>query len=156
MKKLFFAFLAFTLLFGCKDDDLSVQEQFDLDVTLIEDYLSENNIVDAIKDESGLFYRIDSVFAGNLHPVSTSLVSLAYEGRIMEDGTVFDSADAINPLKTQLFNLITGWQIGIPKFKRGESGTLYIPSGYAYGAIGNAVIPPNTILIFDIELLDFN
>lgn len=155
MKKLIFAIVAFTLLFGCKDDELSSQEQLDLDVALIETYLSDNGIT-ALKDGSGVFYAIDSVFAGDDHPTSSSLVSLAYEGRLMEDGTVFDSADAINPLKTNLFNLISGWQIGVPKFKKGESGTLYIPSGYAYGRTGTPTIAPNSVLIFDIELLDFN
>jgi len=155
MKKIIFTFLAFTLLFGCNDDELTTTEQLDLDITLIETYLSDNGIT-AIKDVSGLFYVVEDEGTGTDYPLGTSLVSLAYEGRLMEDGSVFDSADAVNPLKTNLFNLITGWQIGIPKFKKGGKGTLYIPSGYAYGQSGNAVIAPNSILIFDIELLDFN
>ena len=79
---------------------------------------------------------------------------MAYRGYLL-DGTEFDMATTINPLNINLSETIPGWRVGIPKFKKGGKGKLLIPSPFAYAnsPVGN--IPPNSILIFDIELLDF-
>lgn len=155
MKKIIFAFLTITLLFSCKEDDqLSFQEQLDADIIEIEQYLADNGIT-AIKDATGVFYKIDVEGSGNDYPTSVSTVSMAYTGKLM-DGSIFDSATSTTPLNIGLSNTIGGWQVGVPKYKKGGKGTLYIPSGYAYGSTGSLpVIEPNTILIFDIELLNF-
>ena len=155
MKQLILILLSIVFLASCDRDDPNkiFQEQLDVDVAEIQLFLSENNIT-ATKDPSGVFYKIDEEGSGD-HPSAGSFVSMAYEGRLM-DGTVFDSASLTNPLKSFLYNLITGWQIGVPKFKKGGKGTLYIPSGYAYGTSGTSGIPGNSVLIFDVELLDFN
>ncbi|NJN77920.1 MAG: hypothetical protein HC803_05960 [Saprospiraceae bacterium] len=60
------------------------------------------------------------------------------------------------PLEFGLNQVIRGWQIAIPMLQKGGKGTFYIPSGLAYGSRGaGGVIPPNAVLIFDVELLDF-
>lgn len=143
------------LVVSCQKDTLTFQEQLDIDLEVIETYLSDNGIT-AEKDATGVYYVIDEPGTGSEFPNSSSLLSMAYTGKLL-DGTVFDSADATNPLKINLFNTINGWQIGIPKFKKGGKGTLYIPSGYGYGVFGSgSVIPGNAVLIFDVEVLDFN
>jgi FKBP-type peptidyl-prolyl cis-trans isomerases 1 len=51
--------------------------------------------------------------------------------------------------------VIRGWDEGIALMKTGEKGTLIIPSALGYGAAGaGANIPPNSVLIFDVELLE--
>jgi FKBP-type peptidyl-prolyl cis-trans isomerase FkpA/FKBP-type peptidyl-prolyl cis-trans isomerase FklB len=50
--------------------------------------------------------------------------------------------------------LIKGWQIGIPLMKKGGKATFYVPSELGYGGNDMGAIPPNSILIFDIELID--
>jgi FKBP-type peptidyl-prolyl cis-trans isomerase len=47
-----------------------------------------------------------------------------------------------------------GWQIGIPMMKEGGKAKLLIPSQLGYGSSNLGVIPPNSVLIFDIELID--
>ncbi|MFK7771677.1 MAG: FKBP-type peptidyl-prolyl cis-trans isomerase [Saprospiraceae bacterium] len=155
MRNLILTFFAISILVSCDKDNLTFQEQLDIDVQIIETYLADNNI-SALSDQN-VYYVIDDEGSGSTYPLSSSLVSMAYSGKVMNgDGTIFDSRTSTNPLKTQLFNLISGWQVGIPKFKKGGKGTLYIPSGYGYGVLGSgSSIPGNSVLIFDIELLDF-
>jgi FKBP-type peptidyl-prolyl cis-trans isomerase FkpA len=155
MRNLILTLLAISMLFSCEEENLTFQEQLIIDADIIETFLSDNNIT--ALDDQGVYYVIEEEGIGSTYPVNSSLVSMAYSGSVMNgDGTIFDSATATNPLKTQLSNLISGWQVGIPKFKKGGKGTLYIPSGYGYGVFGSgSSIPGNSILIFDVELLDF-
>lgn len=155
MRNLILTLFAVSMLFSCKKDTVTFQEQLDIDIPIIEKYLSDNNIT-ALNDR-GVYYVIDEEGTGSDYPTTASLVSMAYSGKVMNgDGTIFDSAIPTNPLKIELFRLISGWQIGIPKFKKEGKGTLYIPSGYGYGVLGSgSAIPGNSILIFDIKLLDF-
>lgn len=154
MKNLIFVLLTFALLAGCKKDTVTYQEQLDIDIAIIENYLSDNGIT-AIKDNSGLFYVIDDEGIGTDFPSFNSSIVMAYSGNFL-DGNIFDSATTTNPLSSNLQSLIRGWQIGVPKFKKGGKGTLYIPSGLGYGSNGRGSIPGNSVLIFDIELLNFN
>lgn len=138
------------LLSACLGDDgdfLSVEEQFEIDLELIDDYLEENNIT-AIVDDSGLRYVINSTGNGDF-PEITDRVNVTYAGRLLSNEAQFDSNDSIS---FQLSGLIVGWQLGIPKIEEGGSATLYIPSAYGYGTRGQGSIPPNANLIFDITL----
>jgi FKBP-type peptidyl-prolyl cis-trans isomerase FkpA len=70
------------------------------------------------------------------------------------DGKVFDQS--VNGISFGLTQVITGWTLGLQKFKKGAVGKLIIPSPFAYGTSGaGADIPANTPLVFDIELVDF-
>lgn len=82
-------------------------------------------------------------------------VTINYTGALASDGTVFDSSVGRGePATFPLDNLIVGWQEGIPGMKVGETRRLFIPSDKGYGEAGSgANIPPNSDLIFDIELL---
>ena len=155
MRNLILTLFAVSMVFSCEKDVVTFQEQLDIDVPIIEQYLSDNNIT--ALSENGVYYVIEEEGTGSTYPTTNSFVSMAYSGTVMNgDGTVFDSRTSTNPLKIELNRLIVGWQIGIPKFKKGGKGTLYIPSGYGYGIRGSgSAIPGNSILIFDIELLDF-
>ena len=140
-----------TLMTGCSKDEefVSAQEQLERDIVIIDQYLLDNNIT-AIEHESGLRYVIDVEGTGQ-SPDINDQVRVNYEGRLLSSGSVFDSNEDIS---FPLTNVISGWQIGIPFFKEGGSGTLYIPSGWAYGRNGQNTIPGNAILIFDIDLLE--
>lgn len=128
------------------------KDQIDIDRQLILDYIAENNL-DMDETPEGIFYSIDSLGSGD-NPSYNSFVTMDYKGYYL-DGTVFDQSKVNDPLKYNLNNLIEGWIIGVQLFRRGDSGTLIIPSRYAYGSSGYASIPGNTVLAFDITLLDF-
>lgn len=94
---------------------------------------------------------------------SGDTVSMNYTGRL-QNGTVFDSNvdPKFNHVEPFIFNLgagqvIAGWDKGIVGMKVGEKKTLTIAPGDAYGANGiPGVIPPNSTLIFDVELVSIN
>jgi len=143
-------FLLLITITSCsKDDDLNQSEQLVLDVEKIENYLKEHNL-SAEKTTSGLYYIITEEGTGK-RPNSNSTVKVNYTGRLL-DGTQFDSNTATFPLA----NVIQGWQEGIPLFKAGGKGKLFIPSYIGYGVTGSSSIPPNSVLMFDIHLISVN
>jgi len=119
------------------------------DAKLIESYLSEKNI-SAEQDTSGLRYVIHANKGGS-KPTKDDCVEVKYKGQFLKDGKVFDQAEKVSfPLN----GVIPGWQYAIPMLGIGDSATFYIPSGLAYGPNGYpGAIPPDAILIFDVELL---
>ncbi len=133
---------------SCGDDTLSIEEQLKVDTGLIEDYLKSKNLT-AQKTSDGIYYIIQT--EGSVEkPKITTEVTVTYKGYFL-DGTVFDSA---TKAKFRLYDVIQGWQIGIPKFGRGGKGTLLIPSKYGYGSreINGRSF---AVLAFDIEVVDF-
>lgn len=116
----------------------------------IENYLDQNGLI-ANKTATGLYYIIAT--EGDMKkPDLCDNVFISYSGYFF-NGDVFDSSPGVS---FPLTNLIPAWQEGIPLFGKGGKGTLITPSYLAYGSQGAGnVIPPNTVLLFDIELLDF-
>lgn len=149
MKYLFLSFLAAFIWISCEGEQQQNVNWVKVDDQLIQDYLKENNIT-AEKHSSGLYYRIISEGDGK-HPNSTSTVLANYKGYLL-DGTVFDQGAGI---EFSLTRVIQGWQIGIPLIEKGGSAQLFIPSYYGYGIQAQGAIPRNSVLIFDVDLLDY-
>lgn len=147
----FFILLSFVLS-SCGDKTLSPEEQFQEDIRIIKQYLTDNNLT-ADSTTSGLHYFITTEGSGG-HPDLQSDVKVKYKG-YLTDGSVFDQTYGNETITFPLSNLIEGWQIGIPLLKKGGKGTFLLPSAIGYGPYGSGTIPPNTVLIFDIELIDF-
>ncbi len=143
-------FSTIVLFSSCKEDEpLTVQDQLNIDIGILDDYLAENNI-EAQEDPSGLRYVINEQGTGAT-PSQSGTITAAYEGSLL-DGTIFDASEG---LTFSLRNLIEGWQIGLPLIQEGGDITLYIPSSLAYGTQGiPGFIPGNANLIFTIELLE--
>lgn len=123
----------------------------------------ENNIIidnNITADDLGL--TADVALKGDVAKVGDE-VSMNYTGRL-QNGTVFDSNvdPKFNHVKLFEFTLgagevIPGWDKGIVGMKVGEKKTLTIAPEDAYGARGvPGVIPPNSTLIFDVELVSIN
>jgi FKBP-type peptidyl-prolyl cis-trans isomerase FkpA len=131
----------------CLKDDQDTQDR-----NLILRHLEENNI-SATEHPSGIFYTITTEGTGN-NPTLNNTVTVKYKGFLL-NGNVFDQTSGSQTATFPLQNLITGWQIGIPLLKKGGKGTFWIPSSLGYGNVGLQGIPPNSVLVFDIELVDF-
>jgi FKBP-type peptidyl-prolyl cis-trans isomerase FklB len=103
---------------------------------------------------SGLQYKV--LQSGNgASPGPTDMVKAHYKGTLL-DGTVFDSSyDRGEPESFPLNRVIKGWTEALQLMKVGDKWELYVPSELAYGEKGMLpAIPPNAVLIFDVELLD--
>lgn len=131
---------------GCNDD---VETQMTL-----EEYFAEQNITNVTETSTGLYYVITNQGSGSF-PLSGQTVDVHYTGYHL-DGSKFDSSvDRGTPFSFRLGagRVIKGWDEGIALLKQGGSGTLYIPSGLAYGSQGSGSIAPNEALKFDVELI---
>jgi len=103
---------------------------------------------------SGVMYKLISR-APNSGPQPTvdDTVTINYEGRLI-DGTVFDSSYARHePASFPLNRLIPAWQQAIPQMHVGDEIMLYVPSSEGYGERDMGEIPPNSALVFHIQLL---
>ena len=108
------------------------------------------------KTESGLRYQIINHGEGK-QAEKGKTVSVHYKG-MLANGKVFDSSYSRNqPIEFPLGmgQVIPGWDEGISLLKVGDKARLVIPSHLGYGASGaGGVIPPNAVLVFDVELMD--
>jgi len=148
MKKIFsvspFVLLVF-LIYNCKKIDYEV-----VDNDIIQQFILDNNL-NAESTESGLYYVIEVPGTGE-NPTVSSNVTVAYTGSLT-DGSIFDQSNS-NGITFPLSGVIQGWQEGIPLFKEGGSGILLIPSALGYGSQSVGSIPANSVLIFDVNLID--
>lgn len=148
--------LSLILLLSCsKDDDssLSAEEIHRQNLETIQDYLDSEGLT-AQSTSSGLHYIIDQPGSGDERPSISSVVEVMYSG-YFTNKSVFDATSDGQTVEFALANVIQGWQEGLQLFKKGGSGTLLLPSSLGYGAFPPPGIPPNTVLIFDVTLVNF-
>ena len=169
MKKILYLLLTLSLFSCLSDDDFErnqaeleqqqreFNEQLEKDTKIIEDYIKENGLDSVMTTRQGLHYKIIKPGEGeNAKP--NDAVVVTYNGRFL-DGTVFDKTEEDKPVEFNITQrLIFGFAQGLTLLKPGGKATLLIPSGLGYGRTGRAnadpVVKPNTILLFDIELLE--
>lgn len=110
-----------------------------------------------ITTKSGLQYQLLSNGKRNgKKPKATDTVKVHYEGRLL-DGTIFDSSyKRGEPAVFGLNQVIPGWTEGLQLMQEGSKYRFFIPANLAYGEAGNSDIEPNSLLIFDVELLEVN
>jgi len=117
-------------------------------------FLAENKTKDGVVTlESGLQYKVLKAGSGS-KPGIDDVVQVHYRGTLV-DGTQFDSSyDRGEPVEFPVSRVIAGWTEALQLMEVGAKWQLFIPAQLAYGsqAMGN-VIEPNSVLIFDVELL---
>lgn len=128
----------------CKDKTVQSED------LAMRDYAAANAMIVA-QHPSGMYYKIINAGSGAT-PTSSSQVSVMYTGKLL-NGNIFDqklTPTALYPLA----GFIPGWQLGLPLIQKGGKIQLIIPSSLAYGCKDSGPIPGNSILFFEIELVD--
>lgn len=143
----FFSFIILSfLIFSCNKIDTN---QDTIDDKIITDYLTAKKIK-ATKTNTGLYYILDSI--GNGKKVnSTNTIYVKYAGKLTND-TIFDQN--LNGTYLSLKTAINGFREGVSYFNVGGKGRLFIPSKLAYGKNSVGKVPSNSVLIFNIEVIE--
>lgn len=116
-------------------------------------FLTENaKKADVKTTASGLQYSVQKEGTGK-QPKATDIVKVHYEGKLV-NGEVFDSSfKRGEPIEFPLNQVIPGWTEGLQLMKEGGEYTFFIPSNLGYGPQGAGPIPPNSTLIFKVQLI---
>lgn len=156
-----------------QEDEVSkASGQLELEDKVIEEYVKDNNL-QGTKTESGLYYIIEKEGSGPAIEEGDQ-ASVHYAGYLL-NGQIFDTSikevaeanNIYNPQRDQgggygpfdlqvgVGQVIPGWDEGLSLLKKGDKAKFIIPSPLAYGSRGaGADIPANSILIFDVEIMD--
>ncbi|HEY5105619.1 MAG TPA: FKBP-type peptidyl-prolyl cis-trans isomerase [Caulobacteraceae bacterium] len=103
---------------------------------------------------SGLQYRvIHSGPSEGPRPKPADEVKVNYEGKLL-DGEVFDSSfERGTPMVATLDHLIPGWIEALQLMRPGDEWLIYVPSSLGYGPKGKGPIPPDSVMVFKIDLI---
>jgi FKBP-type peptidyl-prolyl cis-trans isomerase FklB len=117
-------------------------------------FLEANKTKEGVKVlPDGLQYKIIKEGTGAT-PTATDTVKVNYRGTLI-DGKEFDSSYKRNqPAEFPVNGVIKGWTEALELMKVGGKWELYIPANLAYGERGRPGIPPNSVLIFEVDLLE--
>tara|TARA_B100000963_G_scaffold206988_1_gene180264 strand:+ start:7026 stop:7478 length:453 start_codon:yes stop_codon:yes gene_type:complete len=150
MKRIFLISSLF-VMFGCVQDSPNIQQIENLQFFI--DNKKNNEVVEI---EPGLQYLvINRGDAESASPQPNQIISAHFHGTLTS-GNVFWSSLNSEPLKIELSKLIVGCQKAISLMKVGDKWMVYIDPSMAYGEEGRPGIPSNSILIFEIELLEIS
>ena len=151
MKNIYLYFGLFILIASC-----SQESNLQGNLQQSEIFLLSNSAKDGVISlEDGLQYVV--IESGDINaspPELADTITAHFHGTLM-DGTVFwSSVEMGDPLTIQLSQLIPGCQKVISKMRAGDLWRVFIHPSLAYGEEGRPNIPPNSTLIFDIELIN--
>ena len=116
--------------------------------------LSNQTSEEFVTTSSGLQYRIMNEGSGDDSPGPESVVSVHYRGKLT-NGLEFDSSYKRNqPASFPVNGMIRGWTEALQLMKEGDKWELIIPPNLGYGSKGAGnIIPPDSTLIFEVELI---
>lgn len=153
MSKIYFYLGLFLFIASC-----SQESDLQLNLQQSETFLLNNLTNDqVILIEEGLQYSIIQSGDNNtIPPALSETITAHFHGTLM-DGTVFwSSVEMGDPLTIQLSQLIQGCQKAISQMREGDIWRVFIHPDLAYGEEGRPTIPPNSTLIFEIELINID
>lgn len=160
MKHFTYGFLLMILFGACsKSKNVCSYNSCDIsapasEVTAVENYLSTNSI-SATRHCGGIYYIIDAAGSGKVADMC-SVVLVKYKGQL-SNGSVFDQSTAGRSFN--LKQLIDAWKKGIMLIRPGGKIRMWVPPSLAYGdqavrdGSGTIIIPANSMLVFEIELV---
>ena len=155
MKQLSIVAIIIALTFGCNDNNITIPiteaEQLEIDLEMIDNWLADSSITNVLQHPTEIRYTINKQGIGVPAQIA-DVLRVKYEGRFLDTGVVFDSNETFDFVLNS-GSIILGWFYMLQEMREGDEFTVYIPSKYAYGTRGSGTIPPNTVIVFDIELI---
>jgi FKBP-type peptidyl-prolyl cis-trans isomerase len=144
--------LAIALFPSCIKDKGCKPKSVQSEVAQMQAFAATNGM-SATAHPSGIYYEIISPGNGAVANANSKIV-ITYTGKLM-DGTKFDEKTTPNTTEPWPLNgLIQGWIIGIPLIQEGGRIKLIVPSALGYGCEQYYTIPGNSVLFFDVTLVD--
>ena len=121
------------------------------------DFLTENAKKKGVNiTDSGLQYEVIEKGKGSVSPAVEDNVTVHYTGTLI-NGTVFDSSmQRGEPSTFGVSQVIPGWTEGLQLMSVGDKFRMVIPAELGYGSSGSRAIPPNSTLVFEVELISVN
>lgn len=118
-------------------------------------YLAENGKKEGVTTlPSGLQYEVITAGKGTVKPTASDQVKTHYHGTLT-NGTIFDSSvDRGEPITFPVTGVIRGWVEALQLMVEGDKWKLTVPSELAYGAQAQGQIPANSVLVFEVELIE--
>ncbi len=142
---------SFLILVSCSQDNPNIQQ-----IENLQFFIDNKKNDQVVEIEPGLQYLvIDSGDLDSETPELTQTISAHFHGTLT-NGEVFWSSLDSEPLEIELSKLIVGCQKTISLMRPGDKWMVYIDPTMAYGEEGRPGIPSNSILIFEIELLEIS
>ena len=143
--------IVLALIFGvsCSQDDQSRINMAESEKFLAANLLNEG----VIEIEPGLQYQILKSTEDGKQPELESVIMADFHGTLIDGNVFWSSIEIGEPLTITLSQLIPGCQKAISKMREGDSWRVFIHPSLAYGEKGTPGIPPNSTIIFDIDLL---
>ncbi|MGY6741703.1 MAG: FKBP-type peptidyl-prolyl cis-trans isomerase [Cecembia sp.] len=172
MNKVIFGILmSMLILSSCISDSESQQVIFDRDLQSIEEYIQRNPIT-AVKEFNdpalGIRMYWQEVSESGKSPETFDRIKVDYIGRLL-DGSIFDTSFEQVARDNNIFDpqrpygpieyifgigdVIPGFDFAISLMEEGDKATVFIPSVYGYGAAAQPGIPRNSVLIFELDLI---
>lgn len=157
---------------SCISDEENMDVVFEQDLQKIEEYIqtveTEYMRRETVGETGIVLLFTEEVESEELPQVRDTLV-VDYTGKLLDD-TVFDTSveqvaqdnGLFNPNRTYepfevvlgMSSVINGWHWSLSQMKEGEKAIALIPSSYAYGSQANGPIPANSVLVFELDLLE--
>lgn len=149
MKNRLLLLLAPALLLTACNTDRSI---FNSQITEIQDYIATTGL-EFENTESGLHYHILEPGNTNRIPDEENLVSFKHIGYLL-DSTIFSNGWSPSP-HVSMYDLVPGFREGLTRIGEGGRAIVIFPSELGYGANARGLIPENSILMFDVELVSY-
>ncbi len=105
-----------------------------------------------VETASGLQYKVLKAGTGAAKPTDDDIVLVNYEGKLT-DGTTFDASQQPTPMAVK--GVVPGFSEGLKLMNKGAKYRFWIPPALGYGDKAAGPIPANSVLVFDLELLDW-
>jgi FKBP-type peptidyl-prolyl cis-trans isomerase len=141
-------------MFGCNDDEQETFDQvaqFQKELELIDQYITDNGVTDTLHHETGIRYKIVRAGTG-LEARPGDKLRVKYDGWLLENDEPFDSSEQFDFI-LNTSSVILGWVYMCEEMREGDTFLIFIPSFYGYAQRGQGSIPPNSPLIFEITLI---